>query len=412
MTPPSSLPAGALSHLRVLDLSRVLAGPWASQILGDLGADVVKVEAPNGDDTRTWGPPFIPDADGNPGDAAYFTACNRNKKSITIDFAKPEGAELVRRMAAEADIVVENFKVGGLKRYGLDYESLSAINPALIYCSVTGFGQTGPYSHRAGYDFLIQGMAGLMSITGQPDGQPGAEPMKVGVATCDLFTGMYAAVSILAAVTHRARTGIGQHIDCSLFDSQVAMLANQAANWLVGDFVPKRMGNSHPNVVPYRVFPCADGHVIVACGNDGQFQKLCLALGRPDLAQDARFKTNAGRVADRVELEETLTQILSARPQRDIIAALEQAQVPCGPINTVPDVFADPHSLARGLRVELERPDGTVLPGVAFPARLSQTPATYRSAPSPLGADTGAVLENWLGLDADAVAQLKRDGIV
>ncbi|MBA4791589.1 MAG: CoA transferase, partial [Rhizobiales bacterium] len=346
MTPSFPSTPGALSHLRVLDLSRVLAGPWASQILGDLGAEVVKVEAPAGDDTRTWGPPFIPDAEGNRGDAAYFTACNRNKKSITIDFSNPEGAELVRRMAARADIVVENFKVGGLKRYGLDYESLRAINPAIIYCSVTGFGQTGPYSHRAGYDFLIQGMAGLMSITGQPDGTPGGEPMKVGVATCDLFTGMYAAVSILAALTHRERTGEGQHIDCSLFDSQVAMLANQAANWLVGSVEPKRMGNSHPNVVPYRVFPGSDGYVIVACGNDGQFQKLCVALERTDLGEDPRFRTNAGRVADRVELEAELTRTLSALTQHEIIDRLERAQVPCGPINTVPAVFEDPHAVA------------------------------------------------------------------
>nr|WP_245504853.1 CaiB/BaiF CoA-transferase family protein [Aquabacter spiritensis] len=404
---------GALGHLRVLDLSRVLAGPWASQILGDLGAEVVKVEAPGqGDDTRTWGPPFLTDSEGNTGDAAYFSACNRNKRSVTIDFAKPEGAELVRRMAAGADIVLENFKTGGLAKYGLDYENLKAVNPKLIYCSVTGFGQTGPYAHRAGYDFLIQGMGGLMSVTGHPEHMPGGGPMKVGVAVCDLFTGMYAAVAILAAVTHRERTGEGQHIDCALFDSQVAMLANQSANWLVGGVVPERLGNNHPNVVPYRVYPTADGHVIVACGNDGQFQRLCAALGRPELAYDERFLTNAGRIVNRQVLDDLLTELLSEHCRDAVVTLLETVHVPCGPINTVPDVFADRHARARGLEIELAREDGTKLSGVAFPARLSATPASYRRAPPVLGQDTQETLRTWLGLDEEAVARLRQDGVV
>lgn len=410
-TTPSA--PGALGHIKVLDLSRVLAGPWAAQVLGDLGAEVLKVEAPGqGDDTRTWGPPFLTQADGSAGDAAYFSACNRNKRSVTIDFAQPDGAALVRRLAAEADVVVENFKTGGLAKYGLDYASLKAVNPRLVYCSVTGFGQTGPYAHRAGYDFLIQGMGGLMSITGHPDGAEGGGPMKVGVAVCDLFTGMYAAVAILAALAHRDRTGEGQHIDCALFDSQVAMLANQSANWLAGGMVPGRLGNNHPNVVPYRVYPTADGHVIVACGNDNQFQRLCAALGRPELAEDERFRANAGRIRNREAIDALLADLLSAHTRGDVVTLLEKAGVPCGPINTVPDVFADPHARARGVEVEMKRDDGTRIPVVAFPARLGGTPATYRLAPPRLGQDTDAALQDWLGLDTAGVAELRRSGIL
>jgi crotonobetainyl-CoA:carnitine CoA-transferase CaiB-like acyl-CoA transferase len=397
----------------VLDLSRVLAGPWASQILGDLGAEVVKVESPGqGDDTRTWGPPFLTDAEGSIGDAAYFSACNRNKRSVTIDFAKPEGADLVRRMAAGADIVLENFKTGGLAKYGLDYEGLKAVNPKLIYCSVTGFGQTGPYAHRAGYDFLVQGMGGLMSVTGHPDGMPGGGPMKVGVAVCDLFTGMYAAVAILAAVTHRERTGEGQHIDCALLDSQVAMLSNQSANWLVGGVVPNRLGNNHPNVVPYRVYPTQDGHVIVACGNDAQFRRLCEALGCGELASDARFQSNPARVANRADLDTLLGERTVRQKRDDVVTMLEAVNVPCGPINAVPDVFADPHVRARGLEIELTRDDGTTVPGVAFPPRLSATPASYRTAPPRLGADTEMVLSDWLDLSPAAVNALRANGVI
>jgi crotonobetainyl-CoA:carnitine CoA-transferase CaiB-like acyl-CoA transferase len=407
----SKPPPSALDHLKVLDLSRVLAGPWATQILGDLGADVVKVESPDkGDDTRGWGPPFLATASGAPGDAAYFTACNRNKRSLTIDFSNPEGAALVRRLAAEADVLVENFKLGGLAKFGLDYETLKAVNPKLVYCSVTGFGQTGPYAHRAGYDFLIQGMGGLMSVTGQPDGAPGAEPMKVGVAVADLFTGMYATVAILAALAHRDRTGEGQHIDCALLDCQVAMLANQGANWLVGQRRPGRLGNNHPNVVPYRVFAASDGFVIVACGNDGQFRRLCAALGDDSLAEDSRFQTNAGRIEHRELIDGALAALIAPRSRDEVVASLESVQVPCGPINDVPDVFADRHIKARGLEIGLTREDGQTIPMVGFPVALSATPASYRLAPARLGADTEAVLGEWLGIEAEGLEALRDKG--
>lgn len=404
---------GALGHVRVLDLSRILAGPWAAQILGDLGAEVLKVEKPaGGDDTRQWGPPFCPDADGGEGDAAYFTACNRNKRSVAVDFSQPEGAELVRELACRCDVVIENFKPGGLAKYGLDYASLSARNPGLVYCSITGFGHSGPYAHRGGYDFLIQGMAGLMSITGAPDSSPGGGPMKVGVAVSDLFTGLYGAVSILAALAHRDRTGAGQHIDCALFDTQVAMLANQAANWLVGGMRPGRLGNNHPNVVPYRTYPVRDGHVIIAVGNDGQFRRLCRALGADDLADDARYRSCADRVRNRDGLDAELTRLLGAHGRDEIIAMLEAEAVPCGPINEIPDVFADPNAVARELVVALAREDGTEVRSTAFPARLSATPATYDLAPPALGADTDAVLTALAGCDAVRIARLRQAGVV
>lgn len=409
--------ATALGHLKILDLSRILAGPWATQALADLGADVLKIERPDGgDDTRIWGPPFMPPCEDGRGqtrsDAAYFTAANRNKRSLGIDFSKPEGAALVRRLAAGADVLVENFKLGGLTKYGLDYPALSAINPRLVYCSITGFGQTGPYAPRAGYDFLIQGMAGLMSITGQPDGSPGAGPVKVGVAVCDLFTGLYATTSILAALAWRERSGLGQHIDCSLMASTVAMLANQNANHLVGGTDLGRMGNKHPNVVPYSVYPVRDGHVIIACGNDRQFARLVAALGLDCLAEDERFVTNAARIANRDALDAQLIAALAGLDRETVIARLEAVAVPCGPINTIRDVFEDPHVAASGLRQDIERDDGRVVPTVAFPAKLSATPATYRRAPPRLGADTEAALRGELQLDDDELEALRAAGVI
>lgn len=387
----------ALSGLKVLDLSRILAGPWSTQVLADLGADVVKVESPDGgDDTRKWGPPFIQKADGESAEAAYFSACNRNKRSICIDFSTEEGAKLVRSLAMQADILVENYKLNGLKKYSLDYESIKEINPGIIYCSITGFGQTGPYAHRAGYDFLIQGMGGLMSITGQPDGSEGAEPVKVGVAVADLFTGMYASTSILAALNYRNTTGEGQYIDCSLLDSQVAMLANQASNWLNGNMQPTRMGNNHPNVVPYRVYEVSDGFVIISCGNDGQFKRLGAALGEPELGEDHRFSTNAARIENRSAIDTRLSDLLIKLSRSHVIEILEEARVPCGPINNLSDVFDDPHVIDRGLHVQLERSDGATISSPAFPAKLSLTPASYRSAPPALGADSNSILKDWL----------------
>ncbi len=405
--------AAALGHIRVLDLSRVLAGPWAAQSLADLGAEVIKVESPRGgDDTRRWGPPFIKTADGTRGDAAYYTTANRNKSSVTIDFSASEGAELVREMASRSDVLIENFKLGGLRKYGLDYDSIRAVNPGIVYCSITGFGQDGPYAGRPGYDFLIQGMGGLMSITGQPPGTPGGEPVKVGVAVCDLFTGMYATVSILAALTWRDRTGEGQHIDCALLDAQVAMLANQASNWLAGGVVPEPMGNNHPNVVPYRAYPTSDGHVIITCGNDSQFQRLCGALGVDDMAANPKFRTNEDRIVNRDALDARLTALLSGFTRAEAIEKLEAVRVPIGPINALPDVFADPHVKARALEVPTRRPDGTEIPVVAYPARLNRTPATYRKAPPALGDDTDEVLSKLTELSPDEIADLRKRGII
>jgi len=404
---------GALSHLKVLDLSRILAGPWCGQCLGDLGAEVIKIEHPDGgDDTRKWAPPYVTQADGSQIDGAYFTACNRNKRSVVIDFSTRQGAALVAQLAEDADIVIENFKVGGLAKYGLDYDTLKQKNPGLIYCSITGFGQTGPYAHRAGYDYLIQAMGGLMSITGQPDGQAGGGPVKVGVAVSDLFTGMYATVAILAAIAHRERTGEGQHIDCALFDCQTAMLANQASNWLVGGINPERMGNAHPNVVPYRSYQLADGHAIIACGNDSQFARLMTRLGRAEIAEDDSFRTAPARVLNRERLEQILEGIVIGWRRDELIAALEEVGVPCGPINEVRDVFADPHARARGVEVPMTQQDGTVIPTVAFPARFGRTPPEYRTAPPPLGASTDEVLSERLGLDSTAIKALKESGII
>ncbi|RMF11313.1 MAG: CoA transferase [Alphaproteobacteria bacterium] len=412
--PPSPAPpAGALSHVRVLDLSRVLAGPWAGQTLGDMGADVIKIEHPaRGDDTRGWGPPFITTADASAGDASYYTAANRNKRSVGIDFSSEAGAALVRRLAEKADVIIENYKLGGLKKYGLDYESVRETNPGVIYCSITGFGQDGPYAARAGYDFIIQGMSGLMSITGQPDGTPGGEPMKVGVAVCDVFGGLYATTAILSALLHRERTGEGQHIDCALLETQIAALANQAASYLTAGVVAERMGNKHPTVVPYRVFAVSDGHLIVAVGNDSQFAKLCDAIGARDLKADPRYTTNAQRIRNRDTLEPALEAIFSRWTRDDLIAALEKVQVPCGPINTIGEIFNDPHVAARELVEKQTRPDGTQIAMVRYPVKLSATPAAVRIAPPSLGADTHDVLAAELGLSEDEIAALQKKGVI
>ncbi|WP_395453175.1 CaiB/BaiF CoA transferase family protein [Azospirillum melinis] len=399
--------AGPLSHIRVLELSRVLAGPWSAQTLADLGADVIKVERPGaGDDTRAWGPPWAGDQ------SAYFLSTNRGKRSITIDFERPEGQELVRRLAAQADVVIENFKVGGLVKYGLDYDSLKAVNPRLVYCSITGFGQTGPYRNRAGYDFMIQGMGGLMSITGQPDGEPGGGPVKVGVAVTDIFTGLYATIGIMGALAHRDRTGEGQQVDLALLDVQVAVLANQAMNCLVGGKAPQRLGNAHPNIVPYQAFATRDGYIILAVGNDGQFAKFCTVAGRPDLAKDERYATNPARVANRKELVALLEELIRTRDSQDWLGALEQVGVPCGPINDLAAVFEDPQVKARNIHQDLPHPTQGSVPTVASPIRYSGTPLVHDTAPPTLGQHTDAVLAESLGLGEADIAALREKGVI
>ncbi|NNB06355.1 CoA transferase [Pseudomonas fragi] len=405
---------GALSHLRVLDLSRVLAGPWAGQILADLGAEVIKVERPgNGDDTRAWGPPFLKDAYGeSTGEAAYYLSANRNKQSVTIDFTKPQGQQLVRALAAKSDILIENFKVGGLEAYGLDYASLKALNPDLIYCSITGFGQTGPYAKRAGYDFMVQGLGGLMSLTGRPEGEEGAGPVKVGVALTDILTGLYSTVAILAALAHRQHDGGGQHIDMALLDVQVACLANQAMNYLTTGVAPQRLGNAHPNIVPYQDFPTADGDFILTVGNDSQFRKFAEVAGRPEWAGDPRFATNTLRVANRSVLVPLLRQATVFKTTAEWVTQLEAVGVPCGPINDLAQVFADPQVQARGLAMQLPHALAGLVPQVASPIRLSETPVEYRNAPPLLGEHTRQVLEQVLGLHADAVEALRQSGVL
>lgn len=401
---------GPLTGLRVLDLSRVLAGPWATQILGDLGADVIKIEQPGkGDDTRGWGPPFLDDGSH---DAAYYLAINRNKRSLAIDIATPEGADIVRRLALQSDILVENFRVGGLEKYGLDHKALRAAKSDLIYCSITGFGQDGPYADRGGYDFLVQGMSGLMSVTGRPDGEPGAGPLKVGVPVADLFTGLNATVAILAALRHRDATGEGQHIDCALLDTQVAMLANQASNWLNGGVAPGRLGNDHPNVIPYRDFQTADGSVLVALGNDRQFIRFCQLLDREDLAADPRLRSNAHRAANRAMLMAELERTIATWRSADLIAAMEAEGLPGGPVNTIPQIFDDPQIKARGVVHSLSRDTGAQVRVPGFPARLSRSPASYRTAPPRLGADTESVLAGQLGLSPPEIESLIKAGIV
>ena len=404
---------GALQGIRVLDLSRILAGPWATQTLADLGAEVIKIERPGaGDDTRGWGPPFVTNPDGSPGDAAYFLSTNRNKKSVAIDIAKADGQKLIRAIAQESDVVIENFKVGGLRKYGLDHETLGKLNPALIYCSITGFGQTGPYAERAGYDFMIQGMGGIMSITGQPDGMPGAEPMKSGMAFADIFTGLYSTIAILAALNHRANTGEGQYIDMALFDTQVAVLGNQALNYLVSGNVPKRLGNAHPNIVPYQVFETTDGHIILAVGNDRQFARFCELAGLTHLASDERFASNRGRVRNREELIPILAEVVRTKTTDTWMDLLDDAHVPCGPINTIDKVFADPQAHARGMQLELTRANGTATPSVASPMRLSRTPVHYDRAAPELGQDTDTVLHDVLGIDETKIAALRTTGVI
>jgi crotonobetainyl-CoA:carnitine CoA-transferase CaiB-like acyl-CoA transferase len=404
----------ALSHVTVLDLSRVLAGPWAGQVLADLGADVTKVERPGtGDDTRGWGPPFLRDAQGrDTTDAAYYLCANRNKKSITVDFTTAEGQAIVRDLACTSDVVLENFKVGGLQAYGLDYASLRAANPSLIYCSITGFGQTGPYAQRAGYDLLVQAMGGLMSITGRQDDEPGAGPQKAGVAVTDILSGLYATIGILAALAHRERTGEGQHIDVALLDVQVACLANQAMNYLIGGTAPQRSGNAHPNLVPYQDFPTSDGYMIIAVGNDAQFARLCGVLGLAALAEDPSFATNKQRVVNRRELIARLSALTVTHPTAHWTRALENVRVPAGPINALDAVFADPQVRARGMRIELPHPSSGSVPLVANPLRLSATPVTYRSAPPSLGAQTREVLGQRLAMSASALEELHAKGII
>ena len=406
--------SGALSHIRVLDLSRVLAGPWAGQVLADLGAEVIKVERPGvGDDTRHWGPPYLKDAEGkDTSEAAYFLTANRNKQSLTIDFTQPEGQRIVRELAAQCDVVLENFKVGGLAAYGLDYASLKALNPRLIYCSITGFGQDGPYAKRAGYDFMVQGLGGLMSLTGRSDEEEGAGPMKVGVALTDILTGLYASVGVLAALNHREQTGIGQHVDLALLDVQVACLANQAMNYLTTGVPPKRLGNAHPNIVPYQDFPTADGDIILAVGNDSQFRKFCEVAGCTELADDVRFASNKARVANREVLVPMLRQTTVFKTTGEWISLLEQAGVPCGPINNLAQVFEDAQVKARGLRLDLPHALGCLAPQVASPIRLSQTPVEYRNAPPLLGQHTEQVLQSLLGMSLERIGELRSAGVL
>jgi crotonobetainyl-CoA:carnitine CoA-transferase CaiB-like acyl-CoA transferase len=416
MSTSSSTPL-PLSGIRVLDLSRVLAGPWCTQTLADLGADVIKVERPmrngsGGDDTRGWGPPFLKGRDGeDTAEAAYYLGANRNKRSITVDIARPEGQALIRRLAAQCDVFIENFKVGDMARYGLHAAALRALHPRLVYCSITGFGQTGPYADRAGYDYAIQGIGGLMSVTGERDDLPGGGPQKVGVAVADLFTGMYASVAILAALRHRDATGQGQAIDMALLDTQVAMLANLGANFLATGVAPRRAGNAHQNIVPYQVFETSDGHMILAVGNDGQFAKFCEVAGRPQLAADPRFARNADRVRHRAVLVPLLAELIAARPRQHWLSALEAAKVPCGPINDLAEVFADPQVQSRGMTVPMPHPLADTLRVVASPMKLSDTPVQYRRAPPLLGEHTDDVLAEFGWSDAER-AELRRQDVL
>jgi crotonobetainyl-CoA:carnitine CoA-transferase CaiB-like acyl-CoA transferase len=399
--------SGPLTGIKVLDLSRVLAGPWATQILADLGAEVIKIEKPGeGDETRTWGPPYL-ERDGAR-EAAYFLAANRGKKSVCIDIAKPEGARLIADLAVQADVLIENFKVGGLQRYGLDFATLSVLNPRLVYCSITGYGQDGPYAEKPGYDFVLQAMGGMMSLTGAADG----EPMKAGVAITDLMTGLYAANAIQAALHHRHQTGRGQHIDLALMDVQVAMLANQALNYFVTGRNPGRWGNAHPNIVPYQAFAAQDGDLVVAVGNDGQFTRLCQAIGAGDLVTDPRFTRNADRVKNRAALVTRLQAVFAEEPVTHWIDRLDAAGVPVGGVNGLDQVFADPQVVSRGLRIDLPHATLGTAPGVASPIRLSDADIGATSAPPALGADTRQVLSDRLGLDDGRLRQLADDGVI
>jgi len=406
--------AGPLSHIKVLDLSRVLAAPWTGQNLADLGAEVIKVERPgSGDDSRAFGPPWLKDEQGrDTQESAYFASANRGKKSITINLSKPEGQELVRKLAAQVDVLLENYKHGDLARYGLGYDDLRKINPRLIYCSVTGFGQTGPYCERPGYDFMIQGMGGLMSITGERDDLPGGGPQRVGVPIVDIMTGMYASIAVCAAIAHRAETGTGQHLDLALLDTQVAFLANQAMNYLATGEAPGRLGNAHPNIVPYQTFRTSDGDIILACGNDNLFSKFCAAADCQELAQDSRFATNAKRVENRAELTARLGEIFGKRTTRAWVDALEAAGVPNGPINNLAQVFAEPQVIARGVKIEMDHPTAGKVPLVASPMRFSATPVEYKLPPPTLGQHTEEILREALQLGDAEIAGLRAGKIV
>ncbi|HBP28685.1 MAG TPA: CoA transferase [Advenella kashmirensis] len=397
-----------LANIRVLDLTRVLAGPWCTQNLADLGADVIKVERPgSGDDTRGWGPPYLKDQHGaDTSEAAYYLSANRNKRSLALDFTTDAGREVVLALAAKADIVVENYKVGGLKKYGLDYASLKQINPRLIYCSITGFGQTGPYATRPGYDYIIQGMGGLMSITGEHDDLPGGGPQKAGVAVSDLMTGMYASVAILAALNERHSSGLGQYIDMALLDCQVAMLANQNLNYMTSGQVPKRAGNAHQNLVPYQVFEVEDGHLILAVGNDTQFASFCRLINMPELVNDERYRKNAGRVVNRDSLIPLLASVMKTRKRDTWLADLEASNIPAGPINTIDQVYADPQVIARQLKLELPHPAAGTSPMTASPMRFSDTPIQYRNAPPMLGQHSEDILREELGWSDEQIATL------
>jgi len=406
--------SGPLSHLTILDLSRVLAGPWCTQLLADLGATVIKIERPDGgDDTRAWGPPYLKDAAGHDtSEAAYYLSCNRGKLSVAVDFTTPDGQRIVRDLARRADVLIENYKVGGLAKYGLDYASLAALNSRLVYASITGFGQNGPYADRAGYDFIIQGMSGFMSVTGERDDLPGGGPQKAGIAITDLMTGMYATIAIQAALAHRDRTGEGQWIDVCLFDSAVAMMAVMNLNFLVTGKPPSRAGNAHQNIVPYQVFACADGHVIVAVGNDSQFAKFCDAAGRPEWAADSRFAKNADRVRYRDVLVPLIAAVMKTRTQHAWLAALEGEGVPCGPINRLDQVFSDPQLIARGLKMDLPHPLAGSVPQVGTPIGFSRTQPEYERGPPLLGEHTAAVLRERLALTDDAIAALAARGVI
>jgi crotonobetainyl-CoA:carnitine CoA-transferase CaiB-like acyl-CoA transferase len=401
-----------LSHLRVLDLSRVLAGPFATQNLADMGAEVIKVEKPGeGDDTRGWGPPFVKAEPAARGDSAYFLSANRNKQSITVDLSKAQGQALIRQLAEKSDIVVENYKVGTLAKYGLDHASLSEVNPRLVYCSITGFGQSGPYAPRPGYDFVFQGMGGLMSITGVPDGQPGAGPMKVGVAVADLITAMYATSAILGAIEQRHISGRGQHIDIALLDCLIALTSFQTLNWFVSGEVPQRLGNGHPNIVPYQVFACKGGHIILAVANDGQFRSFCHAVGKREWAEDARFKVGSARGAHRDLLCGMVAELMLGRTMHEWVELLEAHNVPCGPINNIDQVFDDPQVQHRGMRVPMTHPSGPISL-LASPMRFGETPVRYELPPPLLGEHTAQVLQRLLGLDEAQIRSLQAQRIV
>ena len=406
--------AGPLSHIRVLDLSRVLAGPWAGQNMADLGAEVIKVERPGvGDDSRAFGPPWVKDSDGrDTKDSAYFTSANRGKKSITLNIAVPEGQAIARQLAERADVLIENYKYGDLARYGLGYEDLRKVNPRLIYCSVTGFGQSGPYRERPGYDFMIQGMGGMMSVTGEPDDAPGGGPQRAGVPIADIITGMYASIAICAALAHRAESGKGQHLDLALLDSQIALLAYQNTNYFATGTPPKRIGNLHPNIVPYQPFRTKDGAVILACGNDNLFRKFCDAGGQSALAADPRFASNGKRVENRAELTRLLGEVFSKRTTAEWVDLLEKAGVPNGPINDIAQVYAEPQVKARGIRVDMDHPVAGKLPTVASPMRFSGTPVEYRRAPPVLGQHTDEVLKGLLEMSDAELQKLRAAKVI